>query len=116
MLIANFWITHHRLFDRVERVTNALVWLTVAWMFTIVWLPVATALLGQLALDPVQEIVYIGSLLAASLVLLATRVYIRRHPALHSIPDENLREGHAGLDHHVVALRPGPRRRARLSR
>lgn len=93
VLIANFWMTHHRLFDRVERVTNALVWLTIAWMFTIVWLPVATALLGQLDVDAVQEVVYIGSLLAASLVLLVTRVYIRRHPELHSIPDESLREG-----------------------
>lgn len=93
VLIANFWMAHHRLFDRVEHVTDALLWLTVAWMFTIVWLPVATALVGQLETDAVQKVVYIGSLLATSLILLFTRVYIRRHSELHAIHDENLRAG-----------------------
>ena len=33
VLIANFWMTHHRLFARVHQVTNALVWLTIAcWL------------------------------------------------------------------------------------
>lgn len=93
VLIANFWINHHRLFDRVERVTIALLWLTVAWMLTIVWLPVATALLGQMEDDPIQKLLYIGSLLATSLVAVGTRVYIRRHPELHSIPDDSQRAG-----------------------
>ena len=44
VLIANFWITHHRMFAKVERVNQALLWLTILWMFTIVWLPVATAI------------------------------------------------------------------------
>ncbi|MET0860063.1 MAG: TMEM175 family protein [Microbacterium sp.] len=93
VLIANFWINHHRLFDRVENVTIALLWLTVAWMLTIVWLPVATALLGQMTDDPVQKLLYIGSLLATSLVAVGTRVYLRRHPELHAIPTETQRNG-----------------------
>jgi uncharacterized membrane protein len=93
VLIADFWISHHRLFERVERVTVALLWLTIAWMLTIVWLPVATALLGQMEPDTVQKVLYIGSLLATSLLLLAARVYIRRHPQLHSIPQDRLRAG-----------------------
>ena len=48
VLIANFWLTHHRLFAGIHRVTNGLLWLTIAWMFTIVWLPIPTALVGQL--------------------------------------------------------------------
>jgi uncharacterized membrane protein len=96
LLIADFWIMHHRLFDRVERVTVPLLWLTVAWMFTIVWLPVATALLGQLEVDAAQKVLYIGSLLVTSLVLLATRVYIRRHPGLHSTSADRLSTGMRG--------------------
>lgn len=95
VLIANFWIAHHRLFARVERVTSVLLWLTVAWMFTIVWLPVATAVLGQLETDTSQKLVYIGSLLVASGVLLINRLYIRSHPELHEIPEDLLRAGMA---------------------
>lgn len=93
VLIADFWISHHRLFERVERVTSGLLWLTIAWMLTIVWLPVATALLGQMDPDAIQKVLYIGSLLLTSLILLATRVYIRRHPELHSIPEGRLSSG-----------------------
>lgn len=96
VLTAIFWIIHHRLFDRVQHVTIALLWLSLAWMLTIVWLPVATGLVGQLAIDPVQKVVYIGTLLATSLILLAMRIYMRRHSELHAIPDDRQREGMIG--------------------
>lgn len=93
VLIAVSWITHHRVFDRVERTTNALVWLQVAWMFTIVWLPVPTAMLGSMETDAVQKVLYIGTLLVTALLMLATRLYLRAHPELHRIPDAALAEG-----------------------
>lgn len=93
VLIANFWVSHHRLFDRVERVTNALIWLTVAWMFTIVWLPVATSIVGQMETDATQKVLYIGSLLVTSLMLMFTRLYVMRHPELHRIEPIRLRHG-----------------------
>lgn len=93
VLIATFWMTHHRIFDRVERATNAPIWLQVAWMFTIVWLPVPTAMLGSMDTSTVQKVLYIGSLLVTSLLLLATRLYLRAHPQLHSIPPSSLRRG-----------------------
>jgi uncharacterized membrane protein len=93
VLIANFWQTHHRLFTGIHRVTNGLLWLTIAWMFTIVWLPIPTALLGQLEQDPGQEILYIGTLAVTSLVMFLSRLYVLRHPLLHDIPDDRLRNG-----------------------
>jgi uncharacterized membrane protein len=93
VLIANFWMSHHRLFDRVERVTNALTWLTIAWMFTIVWLPVATAVVGQMDTDATQVVLYIGTLLITSVVLMVTRLYVMRHPDLHEIEPIRLRHG-----------------------
>ncbi|GAA4478940.1 TMEM175 family protein [Microbacterium panaciterrae] len=93
LLIANFWMTHHRMFDRVERTTNALVWIQVAWMFTIVWLPVPTAMLGSMPTDVLQKILYIGSLLVTALLMLGTRLYLRAHPELHSIPGALLHRG-----------------------
>ena len=93
LLIATFWITHHRIFDRVERTTNALVWLQVAWMFTIVWLPVPTAMLGSMPTDAIQKVLYIGTLLVTALLLLGTRLYLRAHPELHGIEEAALRYG-----------------------
>ncbi len=78
MLIANFWLTHHRLFAGIHRVTNGLLWLTIAWMFTIVWLPIPTALLGQLETDAGQEVLYIGTLALTSLVMFLSRLYVLR--------------------------------------
>lgn len=96
VVIANFWMGHHRLFDRVEHVTNALVWLTIAWMFTIVWLPVATVMVGQMDNDAVQKLLYIGSMIVTALLTLGARIYIYRHPRLHVIPRERLRRGMIG--------------------
>ena len=93
VLIANFWLTHHRLFAGIHRVTNGLLWLTIAWMFTIVWLPIPTALLGQLETDAGQEILYIGTLALTSLVMFLSRLYVLRHPSLHDIPEARLRSG-----------------------
>ena len=93
LLIATFWMTHHRIFDRVESTTNAMVWTQVAWMFTIVWLPVPTAMLGSMDTSTVQKLLYIGSLLLTSLLLLVTRLYLRAHPQLHSIPPQALGRG-----------------------
>ena len=93
VIIALLWINHHRVFDRVERVSTPLVWLQVGWMFTIVWLPVSTAMLGAMSTDDAQKIVYIGSLLLSSLLMLATRLYLRRHPGLHGIDPAALRRG-----------------------
>lgn len=92
-LIASFWVTHHRILARVERTSPGLTWLTIAWMFTIVWLPVPTAMLGSMPADPAQKGLYVGTLMAASLMLLLTRLHLRRHCELHGIPEEALRAG-----------------------
>ncbi|QIK72120.1 DUF1211 domain-containing protein [Propioniciclava coleopterorum] len=46
-LIAMFWVREHQMFRRVERVDTPLMWFTMGWLLSIVWLPVATALSGQ---------------------------------------------------------------------
>lgn len=93
VLIANFWMSHHRLFAMVERVTDPLLWITVAWMLTIAWLPVATALTGQTRQDPLQLVVYIGTMALTCVTLGCARLYLRAHPELHRIPANAMRRG-----------------------
>lgn len=93
VLIATFWMSHHRLFALVEHVTDPLLWITVAWMLTIAWLPVATALTGQTRRDALQLVVYIGTMALTCLTLACARLYLRAHPELHRIPEIGMRRG-----------------------
>ncbi|MFK4762538.1 TMEM175 family protein [Microbacterium sp. ZW T5_45] len=95
-LIATFWLEHHRLYSRVHRISVPLLWLNIAWMLTIVWLPVATAMLGQMTTDPLQAVVYIGTLILTQVATLTARVYLIRHAGLSEWPRDDLRRGVAG--------------------
>lgn len=95
-IIAMFWLNHHRMFARVERVTTGVLWMSMAWLLSIVWLPVATAMSGASSdEDDLAVVVYIGSMIVVCLITLALRLYLRRHGDLHGIPERELREGTA---------------------
>ena len=96
LLIANFWMEHHRQYTEVTEITPALLWINIAWMATIVWLPVPTAMLGQMDTDPLQETVYIGTLILTQVATLAGKLYLLRHPDLTSASISRLREDVAG--------------------
>lgn len=94
ILIAMFWMIHHRLFSSVHRVTPTLLWILAAWMMSIVWLPVATAIAGRMSDDDLlARAVYIGSLVLTALVGLAVRLYLKKHPSLHSIDQPSFVDG-----------------------
>lgn len=80
VLIASAWIGHHRQYGPLTVVTLPLLWINVAWMATIVWLPVATAMLGLMESDPLQAVIYIGTLILMQLTSLAGRLYLLQHP------------------------------------
>ncbi|SEC20115.1 TMEM175 family protein [Microbacterium hydrocarbonoxydans] len=96
VLIATFWMGHHRQYRDVERVTGPLLWINVAWMATIVWLPVPTAMIGQMDTDALQAVVYIGTLILTQVTTLAGWLYLLRHPELTTTPAEVARAGVIG--------------------
>jgi len=103
-IIVMFWINHHRMFARVDRVTTGLLWVSAAWLLSIVWLPVATAMTGRMRDDDtLAQTVYIGSMILVCLLTLTTRLYLRRHGELHGMPERDLREG-AAADLAMAAL------------
>jgi TMEM175 potassium channel family protein len=81
VIIGRFWIGHERLFAHVERWTGPLMTLNQLWMLSIVFLPVATAVVGSMHTDAVQLLLYIGTMLASGVLLAAMQVVIRRTPA-----------------------------------
>ena len=75
VLIALFWTIHHRVFSAVMRITPVLMWITIAWLLSIVWFPVATALSGQMPIDDaLVRIVYIGRMITTTLLMMAQRL------------------------------------------
>lgn len=96
VLIATFWMGHHRQYRDVEWVTGPLVWINIAWMATIVWLPVPTAMIGQMETDSLQPVVYIGTLILTQITTLAGWLYLLRHPDFTTTPVDVLRAGVIG--------------------
>ncbi len=96
VLIATFWMGHHRQYHDVQWVTGPLLWINVAWMATIVWLPVPTAMIGQMETDSLQPVVYIGTLILTQVTTLAGWLYLQRHPDFTSTPLGVLRAGALG--------------------
>lgn len=96
LLIATFWMGHHRQYRDVEWVTPWLLWINVAWMATIVWLPVATSMIGQMDTDALQAVVYIGTLIMTQVTTLAGWLYLSKHPDLTTTSAETLRSGVIG--------------------
>jgi uncharacterized membrane protein len=99
LIIAMFWMNHHRLFASVERISVPLLWITMAWLLSIVWLPVATAMSGQMDSNGpdgrLVKTIYIGSMILTSLLTLAMRTYLFRHRSLLTASDDELRRGMA---------------------
>lgn len=94
VIIALFWIRRHQLDAAVARVTVPMLWLSVAWLLPIVFLPVATALTGRMPDDdPLAKIVYVGSMICACLLTAGMRLYLRRHPDLHDTSPSDLADG-----------------------
>lgn len=96
LLIATFWMGHHGQYREVEWGTRPLLWINVAWMATIVWLPVPTAMIGQMDTDALQTVVYIGTLTLTQVTTLCGWVYLRRHPDLTTAAPATLRAGVVG--------------------
>ena len=104
LVIVRLWMGHHRLFTKIEKLTPAFLWITMAWVLSIVWLPVATAMSGAMSSDDLLvRTIYIGSMLLTSVLSLCSRLYMRGHPRMHSLDADGLRRGLA-MDISMIAL------------
>jgi uncharacterized membrane protein len=82
VIIARLWIANHGTLEPVERQSGLLVWLDVAWSFTVVVLPLATALISVLRTDRSSIAFYLGDMTASSLLLTAICWEVYRRPEL----------------------------------
>lgn len=81
-IIAVFWLSHHRLWERVRLLAGPLYLLNTLWLLGIVWLPVATTMVGQMGTDRLQAVLYIGAMLLMSVMMTLVSSYLIAHPEL----------------------------------
>ena len=95
-VIANYWTIHHDLFRPLQRHDGRIVLLNMFWLAAIVFLPFPTALISD-GIDGGFAALYIGTLLAVSVLSLLIANYLAHHPELTD------REAAVGGRQHVVA-------------
>jgi uncharacterized membrane protein len=81
-VIARLWIGHHRLFEQIKACNHRLILANLGWLLTIVVLPFPTEMIGQFHDDHFTVGLYIGTMLAGSVFLLAMAMIVRAEPAL----------------------------------
>jgi uncharacterized membrane protein len=80
-VIANYWTIHHDLFRPLRRHNGRIVLLNMFWLAAIVFLPFPTALIAD-GIDGGFAALYIGTLLAVSVLNLLIANYLAHHPEL----------------------------------
>jgi uncharacterized membrane protein len=80
-VIARLWVAHHRLFERVGAYDTMIIWLSLAWLCTVAFLPFPTAILANQS-GHAASMLYIATLLVSSLALASMAAWVSAHPAL----------------------------------
>jgi len=57
-IVGHYWSVHHRIFGYVVKYTTALLWLNLAFLFTVVLLPFSAGFLGEYSSDPSLKLPY----------------------------------------------------------
>ena len=81
VVIAKFWLVHHRLFEKVTSYTQQILIANFLWLISIVFIPLPTEMLGEHGVDDrFVRFVYCGSLFLSSASLVLLDWLIRRSP------------------------------------
>ena len=83
VVIAKFWTVHHMLFERIEGYSAAVIWWNMAWLASIVFLPLPTEVLGTLHGSRGASAFYILSVWAVSVALIGLNLAMAAAPQLH---------------------------------
>ncbi|HEY2136182.1 MAG TPA: TMEM175 family protein [Xanthobacteraceae bacterium] len=73
LVIAIYWVNHHELFHLCKRVTNAVLWTNILFLFCLSLIPFATAYMGVNRFTPFSTALYGAVLLLTGLAFLPMR-------------------------------------------
>ena len=81
-VVAQFWLTHHRVFRHLADHDEGLAWWNFAFLFTITAIPFTSSLLGQYGNNPLAVDIFAVNLLLATLATRMILLYGRRRDLL----------------------------------
>jgi uncharacterized membrane protein len=82
VIIARFWLANHEILADAIRGTTFLMWLDIAWVFTIVILPLPTEITAVYAASQLTVTIYITVCFTSTLLLTAMSFYLHKNPQL----------------------------------
>jgi uncharacterized membrane protein len=81
-IVSYQWVSHRRLFAPLAAVTQGMLWLDIAWAFTIVFLQLPSAMIYALATDRWSVVLYIGTLTTTQGLVAVMSWRVGAHPEL----------------------------------
>ena len=105
-VIGRLWIAHHQFSEVITDYSVGTLWLNMAWMLTIVFLPVPTELISSEADDfTIANGVYVLTMLAnMSIMLWLRHVYLKNPTMMTAEGLVRVREGILGMRVNIVLL------------
>ncbi len=100
LVLATFWIGHHRLFHHVRVVDATLLWRNVQQLLLVSLLPFSASLIGEFGATRDAQLIYNGNMMLLAVFAAWQLLYVHRRPALQARP---LRGG----AYHAALLRNG---------
>jgi len=82
LLLAVMWVSHHSVFAYIQKMNRSLLWLNIAFLLTIGFVPFSTALLGRYPQVQLPVIIYGANILAISIAMQAFLWYAVRRKML----------------------------------
>lgn len=98
-IIGHYWSVHHRIFGYAKNYTSALLWINLAFLFSVVLLPFSSGLLGEYGSDTnmlIPYAVYVGNMCFTGLMNCWLWLYIsnpNRDLLTHKISDSRIKLG-----------------------
>jgi len=86
VMLGVLWIGHHYQLNHMRRTNRPLIWINLAFLLSITFLPFNAAVLGSTYEDPGAVAIYAGTILLSGVTLLAHWRYACRRPEL-MVPD-----------------------------
>ena len=80
--LAVYWVTHHRIFRWILYVDRPLIWINIAFLMTLGFVPFSTTLLTQYLDQQISIFAYSFNAILAGIIVYALYFYAKRHPEL----------------------------------
>lgn len=84
VVLADYWLIHHRIFEWIGDYDSALAWLNIGWLFSIVILPFSTETISTRGFADGWGMVYTANLAVISAFMALIGWRVQRTPALQA--------------------------------